>query len=262
MPDRHPSGAGQSLGVRLAVAGGGALAMLVPFGLLLALVAGNADWLHRADQRISDSFHVLATGHGGLVRAMEVWSFAFDPNVWRLAALVLVIWLLRRGSRSLALWTVVTMAAGGLLGVVLKLLVGRNRPAFLDPVARAAGYSFPSGHALNNALGAAVFLLVLLPLTRDRPVARRAMWLAAAVLPLITGLARVGLGVHWASDVVAGWLFGAAVPAATAWAYLAWQGRGGDLQDAAEQGLAPELAEGPIDEGPIGEGRHAQPQPK
>jgi membrane-associated phospholipid phosphatase len=112
------------------------------------------------------------------------------------------------------------MTAGGVLGVVLKLLVGRHRPDLLDPVARASGYSFPSGHALNNALAASVFLLVLLPVF---PRKRAFLWAGAIVIPLITGLSRIGLGVHWTSDVVAGWLLGVAVTAVTAWAYLGWE---------------------------------------
>ncbi|AEV86053.1 phosphatidic acid phosphatase [Actinoplanes sp. SE50] len=204
----------QSLGVRTTQAVGAALGLLVPFGGIAALVAGKWSGLREIDTQVADRLHEAALGHAALVDALAWWSLAFDPNTWRAAALVLAIWLVRRRERMLAWWVVATMAAGGALGGVLKLLFGRHRPDLLDPVARATGYSFPSGHALNNALGAAVFLLVLLPRTRGR-AKRAALVTAAVAIPLITAYTRVALGVHWTSDVVAGLLLGAAVPAIT-----------------------------------------------
>jgi membrane-associated phospholipid phosphatase len=213
---RHP------LSVRLTWAAAGAILLLTPFALLAVLVVGNVGWLHALDLRVTNALHGFALHHPGWVDAMTWWSLIFHPNTWRVAVLALVIWLARRNSWPLAWWAAVTMTAGGLLGAILKLLVGRNRPDLLDPVARAAGFSFPSGHALNNALGATIFLMVLLPLTAGRRALRALLWCGAILIPLITGLSRIGLGVHWTSDVVAGWLLGVAVPAATATAFLAY----------------------------------------
>jgi membrane-associated phospholipid phosphatase len=234
--------ADRSLGLRLAVAAVLAVVVLVPFALLWALVAGSWAPLHALDAGATDALHGFAVGHPGWVGAMAVWSYAFDPNVWRLGALVLVVWLVRRQAVSVALWVALTMAVGGAAGALLKLLAGRDRPDLLEPVAHATGYSFPSGHALNSALGAGVFLLVLLPLTGDRPGRRRALWAVAVVVPLVTGICRIGLGVHWTSDVVAGWLLGVAVVSATAAGFEAWRRRSGRrLVDVAEQGIEPEI---------------------
>ncbi|GIF13053.1 hypothetical protein [Actinoplanes teichomyceticus] len=67
------------------------------------------------------------------------------------AALLLVFGLLRRRARALARWVAVTMTAGGPLGALLKVLVGRDSPELREPVGRAVGYAVPSGHALNSA---------------------------------------------------------------------------------------------------------------
>jgi undecaprenyl-diphosphatase len=135
------------------------------------------------------------------------------------------------------------MTLGGMLGALLKLLVGRDRPDLLEPVARATGFSFPSGHALNSALGAGVFLLVLLPFTGGRPGRRIALWAVVVAVPLVTGLCRVGLGVHWTSDVMAGWLLGVAVVATTAAGYEAWRRRSGRRPvDVPGEGVEPEVA--------------------
>lgn len=226
----------ETIGVRVAVAATGVVVLLVPAALIGVLIVGNVGWLHSFDLHVTADGHAVALRHPGLVRFMEIWSLVFTPNSWRAAAVLLGVWLARRRAWPLVVWVAATMTAGGVLGVVLKLLVGRHRPDLLDPVARASGYSFPSGHALNSALGASVLLLVLLPVL---PRLRAALWTAAIVLPLVTGLSRIGLGVHWTSDVVAGWLLGVAVPAATATAYLRWSGR--RRPHPAVEGLEPQV---------------------
>jgi membrane-associated phospholipid phosphatase len=207
-------------GLRLTIAAVAAFLVLVPFALLAVLVAGDWAPLHRLDLGVANALHADVAGHPAVIRAMLIWSDVFDPNSFRLAALVLVIWLVRRRARRMALWVTTTMAAGGLLGVLLKLLVGRHRPDLLDPVARAAGYSFPSGHALNAAVACGVFLLVFLPMDRGR---RPLLWIAAIIVTVVTGLCRVALGVHWVSDVAGGWILGIAVVAATSAAFVTWR---------------------------------------
>jgi membrane-associated phospholipid phosphatase len=70
-----------------------------------------------------------------------------------------------------------------------------------------------------------------------------ALWTAAIVLPLITGLCRIGLGVHWTSDVVGGWLLGVAVVLFTATAFRSWrEDQGRRPVDMAGEGLEPEAA--------------------
>ena len=233
----------RSLGLRLTVAAVLAVLLLVPFALLWALIAGSWAPLHAFDLDVTDGLHGFALGHHAWVGAMAVWTYVFDPNAWRLGALVLVVWLVRRGAAPVAWWVVITMTVGGMLGALLKLLVGRDRPDVLEPVAQATGYSFPSGHALNSALGAGVLLLVLLPFTRDRPGRRVTLWAVVIALPLVTGVCRVGLGVHWTSDVMAGWLLGVAVPAATAAGFEAWRRRSGrGAAEIAVEGVEPEIA--------------------
>lgn len=222
-------------GLRLTTAAALTFLTLVPFTLLAALVAGGWAPLHDLDEGVTNSLHSWALSHRGWTGAALWWTTVFSPNPLRLAALLLVIWLIRRGARPLALWVTTTMVVGGVLGGVLKLLVGRIRPDLLDPVARAAGHAFPSGHALNATLTAGVFVLVLLPVVREGR--RWLLWGAAIVLAVLTGLTRVVIGVHWTSDVVAGWLLGVAVVAATAAAFT-------PLRPGAvvEEGLDPELA--------------------
>ncbi|WP_229400891.1 phosphatase PAP2 family protein [Micromonospora okii] len=213
-PDRSP-------GLRLTLAVVAVLLGLVPFALLVLLLDARGP-LRRLDASVTDALHGYALDHPGWVTFMTVWTHTLGPWPLRAAVLAVVVWLLSRRARRLAWWAATTMAVGGLLSPLLKLLVGRERPDLLDPVAHAAGYSFPSGHAVNAALAAGVLLVVFLPYARERPAARWALWAAAVVLAGLTGVSRVALGVHWTSDVVAGWLLGAATVAATAAAFRTW----------------------------------------
>ena len=224
------------LGMRLTTASALALLGLVPFALIAALVAGGWPPLHDLDRAVTDSLHTWALGHPHWTEANKWWTNIFDPMPLRAAALVLVIWLLRRRAKRLALWAATAMTVGGVLGALLKLLVGRHRPDLLEPVARATGYSFPSGHALNAALTAGVFVLVLLPVARG--AMRWVLWGAAIAVTVLTGLSRIVLGVHWTSDVVAGWLLGIAVVAVTAAAFPRLR-----PERVVEEGLEPELAD-------------------
>ncbi|SCE89003.1 undecaprenyl-diphosphatase [Micromonospora coriariae] len=211
-----------SLGLRLTLAAAAAFLVLVPFALLALLVLGGWAPLHRLDATATDALHGYALDHPAWVALMRVWTEVFAPMPLRAVALLVVIWLLRRGARRLALWVTTTMVVGGLIGPLLKLLVGRDRPDLLDPVARAAGYAFPSGHALNATLAAGVLLVVVLPYAGRWRVA---LWVTAVLVAALTGLSRVALGVHWASDVLGGWLLGAAVVAATTAAFTGWRSR-------------------------------------
>jgi len=224
------------LGLRLTTASVLAMLVLVPFALISVLVTGGWRPLHDLDERVTDSLHSWALGHPHWTEVSLWLTNIFDPNPLRVAALGLVIWLLRRQARRLALWVATTMVVGGLLGMVLKLLVGRHRPDLLDPVARAAGYSFPSGHALNAALTAGVFVLVLLPVARGAK--RWVLWGSAIAVAVLTGLSRIVLGVHWTSDVVAGWLLGVAVVTVTAAAFPRLR-----PEPVVEEGLEPGLAD-------------------
>ncbi|MFF5178859.1 phosphatase PAP2 family protein [Micromonospora sp. NPDC000316] len=217
----------QALGLRLTLAVTAAFLVLVPFALLALLALGVWAPLHRLDTTVTEALHAYALDHPAWVTLMRVWTEVFAPMPLRAASLLVVIWLLRRSARRLALWVTTTIVVGGSLGPLLKLLVGRDRPELLDPVARAAGYSFPSGHALNATLAAGVLLLVFLPYA-GRAASRIALWIAAVLITVVTGLSRVALGVHFTSDVIGGWLLGVAVLAATTAAFTSWRAAPGE----------------------------------
>jgi len=118
------------------------------------------------------------------------------------------IWLLWRQRAPLALFVVVAATGSSVLNAEVKTAVGRLRPVLSDPVAHEPGLSFPSGHAQTAMVGYAVLLLVLLPALHG--VWRRVAVTFALFMVAAIGFSRLALGVHYLSDVVGGYLLGAA----------------------------------------------------
>ncbi len=234
-----PARARMRLTARVAVGAAVAGALTVPFLALLLLVEGRNERLEALDMGIANDLNSWALGHPSVVRLLLVLQDVLNPNTFRVLALVAAVALWRSGARQLALWAVVTTGAGALLGVVLKQIVQRARPTFADPVAVAGSFSFPSGHALGSFLGAGVLLVIFLPVLSRR--ARALAWSAAVGVVLLTGFDRIALGVHFVSDVLAGWIAAAAVLAGTATAFGTWRGtrnRPGGLDPAGSRRLA------------------------
>jgi undecaprenyl-diphosphatase len=117
-----------------------------------------------------------------------------------------------RGLRvGLAIAPVVSLAGAAFACAVTKSLVGRTRPPVSLHLVTENDASFPSGHATNSAaVFFAIAFVAALYLLR-RPIARAATILAAALLSGSVGISRLVLGVHWPSDVLAGWALGLAV---------------------------------------------------
>jgi len=92
---------------------------------------------------------------------------------------------------------------------LVKVIVERARPDSAEALSHAGGYAFPSGH---SATAVVVYgALALIAARRGGARARAAAIVAAVALAGLVGITRVYLGVHFPSDVLAGWLLGGAV---------------------------------------------------
>jgi len=197
-----------------------ALALVaVPGALILLLVEDKWAPLLRADDGARDRLHNFAVTHTGFVGAMQLISDSGSALAWQIVLAVVVLWLLWRRLPRLALFVVVTAAGSSLLNTVVKTGVHRLRPILTHPVAHESGLSFPSGHAQAAVVGYAVLLLVFLPILHG--VWRRLAVTFAVLMVLAIGFSRIALGVHYVSDVVGGYVLGAAWVAAMAAAFNA-----------------------------------------
>ena len=171
--------------------------------------------------------HVADAGKGPTGYDSAVWTFAVEHRgtagtviasalrvgggIVALGALACAVGLLLvlRGRRLDALLVAGTPLVSTLLGDTLKLGYGRPRPPAAEQLIPEAGFSLPSGHTVDATVVLGVLALVLVARTASRR--RRAAIVAAATVTITAaGAGRVYLGVHWATDVVTGWLLGAA----------------------------------------------------
>lgn len=160
------------------------------------------------DDRFRTAIHSLSSP--GLTQVMIAASRYGGPGWLAPLGGIIALAFLIRGWRRGAFLVVVTMAGAGLLDTLLKIAFARIRPtAFFDyPLPRS--HSFPSGHAF---FAASFFggLAILASARLHNPILRALVWIAAFGLIVLIGFSRVYLGVHYPSDVLAGYA------AATIW---------------------------------------------
>lgn len=229
------------MGLRLTLACVAIFLVTVPFTALLALVDTHWAPLRHLDEAATKDAARFVLSHRVLVNPLRATSYIFHAWVFRVIVAALAIWVFRQGARRLAAWAVTTLVVAGLLDVVLKVVIARPRPKLPSPIAHAPGGSFPSGHALTAVVGTATIVLILLPVIRG--AWRAVAWAAAAVISVMSGVCRVLLGVHYVSDVVAGWILGVAIVAGTAAAFETWRRAEGRRPVApAREGAEPEAA--------------------
>lgn len=152
------------------------------------------DWLHEA--------------------ALDITALGGAP-VLVLTVAAIVGFLLLQGTHRTALFVLAASAGGWALNSVLKLVFARPRPDVVPHLRDVMTLSFPSGHAMTSA---AVYLTLgaLLMRIATRRVTKFYCMAVAILATLLIGTSRVYLGVHYPTDVLAGWLIG------FSWALLCW----------------------------------------
>jgi undecaprenyl-diphosphatase len=139
-----------------------------------------------------------------LTNAMRGFTFLGEwLSVTELAVLSIVLFY-RTGRKRSAVLIAITTAGGALLETFLKLIFQRPRPIPFFDTQLPSSYSFPSGHAV---LAFCYFgsMAALLTAREPKRGVRIALWAAAAVIATAIGMSRIYLGVHYASDVIAGY---------------------------------------------------------
>ena len=129
--------------------------------------------------------------------------------------LAVVGYLFLAGKSAVAWLMLIAVVGGIVLSDLLKFAFGRARPDVVTPLARVFTTSFPSGHATLSAI---TYLTIGAILARSQPSSTISLYFMslAAFLTMLIGVSRIYLGVHYPTDVLAGWCIGAA------WAMGCW----------------------------------------
>lgn len=186
-----------------------AILLLVLFGAdawaAISGISGRIDHLALVWLRDPGDARSLVVPRWTLGLAIDITTIGSGPVRGPLA-IAGALWLYRAGRRREAIAFTLAVASAAIALPLLKLLFDRARPDALWQLVSEDKASFPSGHALGAAV---TFPLLGL-------FAGRAMGMGLGIaLACVIGLSRVFLGVHWLSDVIGGWLLGAAWACAT-----------------------------------------------
>jgi undecaprenyl-diphosphatase len=150
--------------------------------------------------------------------AMDITAFGSAIGLGLIVFLVAGLFLSLRRWRE-AFMLVAAPLTGVAISQGLKLLFARERPDSIVRAVEVVNASFPSGHAMLSAVTYLTLAALVERFTASRRVQLYAM-AAGVFITLLVGMSRVYLGVHWPSDVLAGWCIGAAW--AIAWWLAAW----------------------------------------
>lgn len=199
------------------------------------LVPALSEW----DRHITELF--VSWRSPGWTHAFWVFTLLADDSLMAAFAAATVFSLAAWGRRALAVTTAGGLAAAWAVMHIGKALAGRARPSDgVNLIHLPASQSMPSGHALISVVLAGLLVSLLLVRWNRRGLSgggRRGAAstlacetvavLGAAAFAGFVGVSRVYLGVHWLSDVIAGWCLGGAVLLVALWAGVRWRRAGG-----------------------------------
>lgn len=190
---------------------------LLVFGKLVDGVADNRQ-LVQFDVALANALHSVATT--GSTDTFLVISLFGGTILFAWSAVVGFLFAWKRQWLGLIMW-IITIAGGEILNSLLKLFFARPRPTFATPLTIERFYSFPSGHAMMSFIAYGMLAYIICVLLKNN-VQRLLVIIATGFIVIFVGAARIALGVHYFSDVAAGYSVAALwlVFCISAWRYI------------------------------------------
>jgi len=152
-------------------------------------------WMHGFDNPALDSI-------------MQFFSFVGRSQILVCLAAGVLAWCWVKKDRAAFVGLLAVVAVNETLNRMLKNIFDRPRPTIFDDFAALHSYSFPSGHAMGAVASMGMMAVVV---GRLVPPSKNWAYAGAAILALLIGLSRIYLGLHWVTDVLAGYAAGATI---------------------------------------------------
>jgi undecaprenyl-diphosphatase len=212
--------------------------LVLAFGQIAEeVLEGDATWFDRefllALRNPAD--HADPLGPAWLEEAARDLTALGSYSVLGIVVVAVIGYLLLIRRAGAALWVLASVVGGALLSNVLKHSFDRPRPDLVAHAAKVFSPSFPSGHATLSAVTFLTLGALLASLHDSRRM--KVFFLGVAiVITVMVGVTRVYLGVHYPTDVLAGWCIGAGW-AAICWTVFHWLQQRGTLKPAARDAL-------------------------
>ncbi|MGU3317461.1 phosphatase PAP2 family protein [Sphingomonas sp. M6A6_1c] len=184
-----------------------AVAALVGCALLMALALLLRGSVTGLDPVILRWVRERTGDYGSVVTlARRLTILGNDLTLW-IVTIAALSYLLAKHRWPQAVYIAGATATGGMMTSAIKFVVDRPRPTLVNHLVEVQSASFPSGHAMNSAYvyGTLALAVAATQVTRPR---KRIPVVGALILVLAIGASRIVLGVHWPTDVAAGWAFG------------------------------------------------------
>lgn len=154
-------------------------------------------------------------GSRAFQEAMRDVTSLGSVSVLTIVTFTAVVFLILDGKSRMAYFAAASVVGGTVLSELLKDLFNRPRPEIVPHLVYASNSSFPSGHSMMASV-TYLTLAALLARSHERKRIKALFMLMAALVSGLVGVTRVYLGVHWPTDVLAGWMAG------SVWAMLCW----------------------------------------
>jgi undecaprenyl-diphosphatase len=216
----------------------GTLIAVMLFASLCLGFAQVADEMIQGDTRSFDSAVILSmrdandradpVGPPWFEEAVRDVTSLGSTTILILISLGVVGYLGLSGAHGAALLVMGSVGGGMAVTQFLKVTFARARPDLVSHAAKVFSESFPSGHATMSAV-TYLTLGALLARVQPNAILKTYILTVAVTLTLLVGVSRVYLGVHWPTDVLAGWCFGAAW-AIACWLCAVWLQRRGQVE--------------------------------
>ena len=159
--------------------------------------------INKTDIWVNQNIHLIQ--NSSLTPVMTFITNLASPIAISVFTIILIAWFFRKKLWWNIFLTTTALGGGFLIESVLKIIIARPRP--LPTILTESTYSFPSGHATMGS----IFFLLLIYFFKDQiknNLTRQVFILSNIFIFILIGFSRIYLGVHWLSDVVAGFIFG------------------------------------------------------